>query len=88
VGPRARLDGCGKSRPTGIRSPDRPARSKSSIEEDNDDDYDDDNNNTIKAAVLQISTSTNTLLYMLLHVPRPVVGKLCRHRHMFLVANL
>jgi hypothetical protein len=28
VGPRAGLDGCGKSRPpTGIRSPDRPARS-------------------------------------------------------------
>ena len=25
VGPRAGLDGCGKSRPTGIRSPDRPA---------------------------------------------------------------
>jgi hypothetical protein len=30
VGPRAGLDRCGKSRPpTGIRSPDRPARSKS-----------------------------------------------------------
>jgi len=30
VGPRAVLDGCGKSRhPTGIRSPDRPARSES-----------------------------------------------------------
>jgi hypothetical protein len=29
VGPRAGLDGCVKSRPTGIRSPDRPARSKS-----------------------------------------------------------
>ena len=30
VGPRAGLDGCGKSRtPTGIRSPDRPARSES-----------------------------------------------------------
>ena len=30
VGPRAGLDGCGKSRPpTGIRSPDRPARSQS-----------------------------------------------------------
>ena len=29
MGPRAGLDGCGKSRPTGIRSPDRPARSKS-----------------------------------------------------------
>ena len=26
--PRAGLDGCAKSRPTGIRSPDRPARSK------------------------------------------------------------
>ena len=26
---RAGLDGCGKSRPTGIRSPDRPVRSKS-----------------------------------------------------------
>ena len=25
VGARAGLDGCGKSRPTGIRSPDRPA---------------------------------------------------------------
>jgi len=25
VGPRAGLDWCGKSRPTGIRSPDRPA---------------------------------------------------------------
>jgi hypothetical protein len=25
VGPRACLDGCGKSRPTGIRSPERPA---------------------------------------------------------------
>jgi len=30
VGPRAGLDGCGKSRPpTGIRSPDLPARSES-----------------------------------------------------------
>ena len=30
VGPRAGLDGCGKYRPpTGIRSPDRPARSES-----------------------------------------------------------
>jgi hypothetical protein len=30
VGPRAGLDGCGKSRPpTGIGSPDRPARSES-----------------------------------------------------------
>jgi hypothetical protein len=29
VGPRAGLDMCGKSRPTGIRSPDRPARSQS-----------------------------------------------------------
>ena len=29
VGPRAGLDGCGKSRPTGIRSPDRTARSAS-----------------------------------------------------------
>ena len=29
MGPRAGLDGCGKSRPTGIRSPDRPARSES-----------------------------------------------------------
>ena len=29
VGPRAGLDGCGKSPPTGIRSPDRPARSES-----------------------------------------------------------
>ena len=29
VGPRAGLDGYGKSRPTGIRSPDRPARSES-----------------------------------------------------------
>ena len=29
VGSRAGLDGCGKSRPTGIRSPDRPARSQS-----------------------------------------------------------
>ena len=29
MGPRAGLDGCGKSRtPTGIRSPDRPARSE------------------------------------------------------------
>ena len=28
-GPRAGLDRCGKSRPTGIRSPDRPARSQS-----------------------------------------------------------
>jgi hypothetical protein len=28
VGPRTGLDWCGKSRPTGIRSPDRPARSK------------------------------------------------------------
>jgi hypothetical protein len=28
VGPRAGLDRCGKSRPTGIRSPDRPARSQ------------------------------------------------------------
>jgi hypothetical protein len=27
--PRAGLDGCGKSRPTGIRSPYRPARSES-----------------------------------------------------------
>jgi len=33
VGPRAGLDWCGKSRPTGIRSPDRPARvSDSTIE--------------------------------------------------------
>ena len=29
VGPRAGLDGRGKSRPNGIRSPDRPARSES-----------------------------------------------------------
>ena len=29
VGPRAGLDGCGKYRPIGIRSPDRPAPSKS-----------------------------------------------------------
>ena len=29
VGPRAGLDGCGKSRPTGIQFPDRPARSES-----------------------------------------------------------
>jgi hypothetical protein len=29
VGPRAGLDRCGKSRPHGIRSPDRPARSQS-----------------------------------------------------------
>ena len=29
VGPRAGLEGCGKSRPSGIRSPDRPARSES-----------------------------------------------------------
>ena len=29
VGPRAGLDGCGKPRPTGIRSPDRPAHKKS-----------------------------------------------------------
>jgi hypothetical protein len=29
VGPRAGLDRCGKSRPTGIRSPDRPARNQS-----------------------------------------------------------
>jgi hypothetical protein len=28
VGPRAGLDRCGKSRPTGIRFPDRPARSQ------------------------------------------------------------
>jgi len=28
---RAGLDGCGKSRPTGIRSPDRPARSESCL---------------------------------------------------------
>ena len=29
VGPRAGLDRCGKYRPNGIRSPDRPARGKS-----------------------------------------------------------
>ena len=29
VGPRAGLDRCGKYRPTGIRSPDRPAHSQS-----------------------------------------------------------
>jgi hypothetical protein len=29
MGPRARLDRCRKTRPTGIRSPDRPARSES-----------------------------------------------------------
>jgi hypothetical protein len=29
VGPRAGLDRCGKSRPTGIRSPDLPARRES-----------------------------------------------------------
>ena len=29
MGPRAGLNRCGKSRPTGIRSPDRPARSQS-----------------------------------------------------------
>jgi hypothetical protein len=28
MGPRAGLDGYGRSRPTGIRSPDRPARSE------------------------------------------------------------
>jgi hypothetical protein len=54
VGPRAKLDGCGKSRPTGIRSPDLQALSKSSTE----DDYDDNNNSTIKAVVLQINAST------------------------------
>jgi hypothetical protein len=32
VGLRAGLDGCGKSRPTGIRSPNRPARSQSSTD--------------------------------------------------------
>jgi hypothetical protein len=31
VGPRAGLDSCGKSRRTGIRSPDRPARSSVDI---------------------------------------------------------
>jgi len=29
VGPKAALEGCGKSRPTGIRSPDLPVRSES-----------------------------------------------------------
>ena len=29
MGPRASLDACGKPRPTGIRSPDRPVRSES-----------------------------------------------------------
>ena len=29
VGPKAGLDGCGKSRPTGFRYPDRPARNES-----------------------------------------------------------
>ena len=29
MGPRAGLDRCGKSRPTGIRFPDRPARNQS-----------------------------------------------------------
>jgi hypothetical protein len=29
VGPRAAVDDCGKSRPTGIRSPDCPARNES-----------------------------------------------------------
>ena len=29
MGPRAGIDGCGKSRPTWIRSPDRPTRSES-----------------------------------------------------------
>jgi hypothetical protein len=29
VGPRAALEGCGKSRPTGIRSPELPVRSES-----------------------------------------------------------
>jgi hypothetical protein len=29
MGPRAGRDGCGKTRPSGIRSPDRPARSES-----------------------------------------------------------
>jgi hypothetical protein len=29
VGPKAGVDGCGISRPTGIRSPDRPVRSES-----------------------------------------------------------
>ena len=32
MGPRTGLDGCGRSRPTGIRSPDRPARSESLLE--------------------------------------------------------
>ena len=62
MGPRARLDGCGKSRPTGIRSPDLPARSKSNTDDDDDDDDDNDNNNnnnTIKAAVLLNNTSTS-----------------------------
>jgi len=31
VGLRAGLDWCGKSRPTGIRSPDNPARRQSSV---------------------------------------------------------
>ena len=56
MGPRARLDGCGKSRPTGIRSPDLPARSKSNTDDDDDDD---NNNNTIKAVVLLNNTSTS-----------------------------
>jgi hypothetical protein len=66
VGPTSRLDGCGKSRPTGILSPDLPARSKSNTEEEEEEEEeeDDDNNNnnnnnsTIKTVVLQINTST------------------------------
>jgi len=59
---RARQDRCGKSRPAGIRSPDRPSRRKSNTNDDDDDDdnnnnNNNNNNNTIKAVVLQINTS-------------------------------
>ena len=56
MGSRIRLDGCGKSRPTGIRSPGLPARRESNTDDDDDDDN--NNNNNVKTKVIPVITGT------------------------------
>ena len=50
--PRAGLDGCGKSPPTGIRSPDRPARSESLYR-----------HNSLSRTITHTHTHTHTYIY-------------------------